>query len=128
MSNLPALEHQLLGLNYLTKCPHVWHGTADVQIRLLQPGEHLEDTPDVQQVIDCLNRMDLSTSSVIQRLEEAKAIKQELRDCRERIRELDLIVKSKDAEIEDLTQAVMDLQRTAIEWERYVKSRKKTGH
>lgn len=106
----------------------MWHGTADVQIRLLQPGEHLEDTPDVQQVIDCLNRMDLSTSSVIQRLEEAKAIKQELRDCRERIRELDLIVKSKDAEIEDLTQAVMDLQRTAIEWERYVKSRKKTGH
>lgn len=141
----PKLEHQLLGLNYLTKCRHLWSGTADVQIGLLQPGETPEDSAEIQELINGLNRMDLSTSLVMQRLQQVEVLEHKLEEKnnqliqsqsllrsveleghakQQQMQALNLILKDKDSEIAELLTALREVQRMQLQREQYEKSKR----
>lgn len=70
----PDLQHKLLGLNFLGKCKHTWYGLQEVQIRLLGPGETPQAEREIQDLIDGINRMELTPSLVMQKLNEDREI------------------------------------------------------
>ena len=70
----PDLQHKLLGLNFLGMCKQTWYGVQEVQIRLLGPGETPQAEREIQDLIDGINRMELTPSLVMQKLSKEKEI------------------------------------------------------